>query len=262
VGIAAGTGIVAKCAERADADLIFVLSSSRSRNLGVPTTVTMGNAIDVTLGIYPEIDNVVDRTPIIGGIEGSDGSRRRIERVVADYHHRGFDGVANFPTLASSPSNLAVRDDAGVGIILEYNLIARSRELDVFSTAFVYDPAHTSGFINAGADLIVVRCGISVGGLSGPSLSELTPSQELERIRHTCDEARGTNSDALVLVEGGTLTTPAALERVYAETPADGVLCESSIERIVVEQAIRSEVAAFKSGELRATTTSVADGQP
>ena len=52
------------------ADLIVVVCTGRSRHLGVPTTVTLGNANTMTLGSTAQIDNVVDRTPIVGGARG------------------------------------------------------------------------------------------------------------------------------------------------------------------------------------------------
>ncbi|MDQ7904637.1 phosphoenolpyruvate hydrolase family protein [Phytohabitans sp. ZYX-F-186] len=253
VGVAAGVGIIAKFAEQGDADLIFVLSTSLSRNMGVPTTVTMGNAIDTTLGMYPEIDNIVERTPIVGGLEASDGTRRRVGRVVDQYRRLGFDGVANFPTLAAAPENLAVRDDVGAGIVLEYDLVREARARGMFAAAFVYNPRHAAPFVEAGADLVVARCGVTVGGLSGPIRGELSTEEELERIRATCDQARAVDPDVLCLAQGGSLRTPDDLERVYANTDVDGVMCESSIERIPVEQAIQAEVEAFKALRLRTT---------
>ena len=82
IAASAGAGIVAKCAEIAGADLLVVICTGRSRHLGVPTTVTLGNANATTLGLYAQIDNVVDNTPIVGGIEATDPTRRRLPAVI------------------------------------------------------------------------------------------------------------------------------------------------------------------------------------
>jgi predicted TIM-barrel enzyme len=95
ISVSAGVGIIAKCAEVAGADLIQVIASGKSRHLGVPTTVNIGNATSMTLAMLPEIDNVVERTPIIGGAEATDGSRRRLGRTIEEYQAAGFDGISN-----------------------------------------------------------------------------------------------------------------------------------------------------------------------
>src|SRR4051812_44965221 len=96
---AAGAGIVAKCAEIGGADMIVVLCTSKSRHLGVPTTTNLGNANATTLAMYGQIDNVVDHTPIIGGVEASDPTRRRLAPLVAEFKSTGFDGIGNFPSV-------------------------------------------------------------------------------------------------------------------------------------------------------------------
>src|SRR5260370_39123936 len=103
LGASAGAGIVAKCAEIGGADFLVVLCTGRSRHLGVPTTVTLGNANTMTLETYRQIDNVVDRTPIVGGIEATDPTRRRLPAVIPTLSRTGFHRGAKFPAPGAIP---------------------------------------------------------------------------------------------------------------------------------------------------------------
>src|SRR5690606_25398889 len=140
IGVAAGVGIIAKCAEIASADLIFVHANSRSRNLGVPTSIYIGNPIDMTLAMFPAIDNVVDDTPVIAGIDATDGQRRRLGPVMDDYLARGVNGITNFPTALAYTGNWGkARNDVGMGSDRELELMSLARERNVFAVGQAYD---------------------------------------------------------------------------------------------------------------------------
>ncbi|HEY2592367.1 MAG TPA: phosphoenolpyruvate hydrolase family protein, partial [Chloroflexota bacterium] len=157
VAASAGAGIVAKCAEIAGVDLLIVMCTGRSRHLGVPTTVTLGNANATTLGLYPQIDNVVDDTPIVGGIEATDPTRRRLPAIIDTYRSTGLDGITNFPSAAAVPSWVRARSDVGQGVEREYQLMALSRAQDIFTIGMAFSTEHARGLVAAGADMVVAR---------------------------------------------------------------------------------------------------------
>ncbi|UCC60367.1 MAG: phosphoenolpyruvate hydrolase family protein, partial [Dehalococcoidia bacterium] len=97
--IAAGSsaGIIAKCAELGGADLIMVYSSGRSRIQGFQTTI-VENSNAVTLEMFEEIDNIVQDTPIIGGIDTTDPPAKNLTELVKTFIDTGFSGIINFPT--------------------------------------------------------------------------------------------------------------------------------------------------------------------
>jgi predicted TIM-barrel enzyme len=251
VATAAGIGIIAKCAEVAGADLILVLASGKSRHLGVPTTVNIGNATSMTLEMYPEIDNVVDRTPIIGGAEATDGSRRRLPRILAQYRELRFDGISNFPTSGSFPGFGEARKDIGEGIEREYELISLAREADFFTVAHAYIPEHARGLAAAGADVLVARCGLTIGGLSGPIGVDASLEHGASHVQSVIEAARAENPDVIILAQGGPFARPQDTDFLYGHTDAQGILAESAIERIPVEEYVSGAIRDLKTQEVR-----------
>lgn len=255
VGVAAGVGIIAKCAEVAGADLVFVHANSKSRNLGVPTSIYIGNPIDMTLEMLPEIHNVVDRTPLIAGIDATDGQRRRLLPVLEDYLERGVNGITNFPTALAYTGNWGkARNDVGMGSDRELELLALARERDVFTVGQAYDVTFAGELAGAGADLIVARCGLTQGGMVGPSAeagSSLSPEGAAEHVQAVIEAARAQNPDVFVIAHGGPFARPADTEHLYANSDVQGLLAESAIERIPVEEYVAKEIQSFKSPVLR-----------
>ena len=253
IAVGAGAGIVAKCAEIAGADLLVVLCTSKSRHLGVPTTITLGNANTTTLGMYRQIDNVVDRTPIIGGAEATDPTRRRLSGLLKEFLDTGFDGVANFPSVGSAPSWGRARSDVGQGIEREYQLIELARQQDVFTIGMAFSNDHARGLAAAGADVMVARCGLTAGGMSGPSEPLLSREAAAEYVQGIFDAARAENRDVILLAQGGPFTTPEDTEYLYANTDAQGFLGESAIERIPIEEGVVRAAREYKAPPLRAS---------
>lgn len=255
VGAGAGVGIIAKCAEVAGVDLVFVHANSRSRNLGVPTSIYIGNPIDMTLAMFPEIDNVVERTPVIAGIDATDGQRRRLAPVVDDYLARGINGITNFPTALAYTGNWGrARNDVGMGSDRELELLSLVRERDAFAVGQAYDVTFAGELAGAGADLIVARCGLTQGGMVGPSpdaASSLSLGAATEHVQAVIESARAQNPDVFVIAHGGPFARPADTEFLYANSDVQGILGESAIERIPVEEYVAAEIASFKSPILR-----------
>ncbi|MBV9579085.1 MAG: phosphoenolpyruvate hydrolase family protein [Chloroflexi bacterium] len=253
VAVSAGAGIVAKCAEVGGADLLLVVCTGRSRHLGVPTTVTLGNANAMTLALYPQIDNVVDHTPIIGGVEASDPTRRRLGRVVDEYHAFGFDGITNFPSVGAIPSWGRARTDVGQGVEREYELIERCRTRDIFTIGMAFSEEHARGLAAAGADVLVARCGLTAGGLSGPSRPLMSLEAAVGYVQEIVEAARGENRDIICLAHGGPLVTADDTQRLYDRTDVQGFLGESSIERLPIEQGVAQAARDYKAQPLRAS---------
>ncbi len=255
VAAGAGVGIVAKCAEIGGADLIVLHANSKSRNLGVPTTIYIGNPIDLTLGMFPEVDNVVDRTPIIAGIDATDGQRRRLDRVVAHYAELGINGVDNFPSAFNLTDYWArARNDVGMGSNREVELMGLAREHDLLAMGQTFNPGFAEELAADGADVIVARVGPTQGGMVGPSPdagSSMNLEQATERVQEILEAARRGNPDVFVLAHGGPFATPEDTAYLYANSDVQGILGESAIERIPVETYVKAEIESFKSPVLR-----------
>jgi predicted TIM-barrel enzyme len=253
IAAAAGAGIVAKCAEIGGADLIVILCTGHSRHLGVPTTVTLGNANAMTLGMYRQIDNVVDRTPIVGGIEATDPTRRRLPQVIQEYRSVGFDGIGNFPSVGAIPSWGKARTDVGQGTEREYELIELARQQDLFTIGFAFSTEHARGLAAAGADVIVARCGLTAGGMSGPKEPLLSREAAPGYVQDIIDAARSENRDIIALAHGGPFSTPDDTQYLYDHSDAQGFLGESSIERIPIEHGVAQAARDYKAPPLRAS---------
>ena len=87
----------------------------------------------------------------------------------------------------------------------------------------------------AGADVLVARCGVTVGGLSGPTAALLVAARPPRSSRRSSRRLAPSNPEILVLAHGGPWVTPEDTDELYAQTDAQGFLGESSIERIPIE---------------------------
>jgi predicted TIM-barrel enzyme len=252
IAAAAGAGIVAKCSEIAGADLIVILCTGYSRMRGIPTTVTLGNATSMTLDIYPQVDNVVERTPIVGGIEATDPTRRRLPGVLQQFRNLGFDGITNFPSVGAIPSWGRARSDVGQGIEREYELIELARQQDLFTIGCGFSAEHAKGLAAAGADVIVARCGLTVGGMTGPTEPQLPLDEAVAHVQAIVESAQAENPEVICLAHGGPFATPDDTDYLYQHTDVQGFFGESSIERIPIEEGVKAEIAALKAQPLRA----------
>lgn len=253
IAASAGAGIVAKCAEIGGADLLLIVCTGRSRHLGVPTTVTLGNANSMTMGMYRQIDNVVDRTPIVGGIEATDPTRRRLPALVEEYRAMGFDGVTNFPSVGAIPSWGRARTDVGQGTEREYELMELARARDLFCIGMAFSAEQARGLAAAGADVLVARCGLTAGGMSGPRQPLLPRETAVQYVQEIIDAGRSENRDIICLAHGGPFATPDDTDYLYEHTDAQGFLGESSIERLPIEHGVAQAARAYKAPSLRAS---------
>src|ERR1700751_4747311 len=75
IGGGAGTGLSAKCEEAGGIDLIVIYNSGRYRMAGRGSAAGLlayGNANEVVLEMAIEILPVVQRTPVLAGVNGTD----------------------------------------------------------------------------------------------------------------------------------------------------------------------------------------------
>ncbi len=99
VGGGAGTGLSAKCEEAGGIDLIVIYNSGRYRMAGrgsLAGLLAYGNANQIVLEMASEVLPVVQRTPVLAGVNGTDPFL-----ILDDFFRRlrelGFAGVQNFP---------------------------------------------------------------------------------------------------------------------------------------------------------------------
>jgi len=244
VGAGSSSGLIAKSAAAGGADLIIVYNTGRTRLMGLATNHLLNHANPTTLGMYREIANVVRDTPIIGGAEAQDPTYwHDLDRLVHDYQSTGFDGLINFPTSFAQPD----RNDVGLGLPLDFDMVAKAREREYFTICYGYTAAQTQGLAAAGADIVVPHAGWTTGGLAGAGKSAMTLEESCEHVQKLIELARAENPDIICLAHGGPLSSPEDLQYLYDTTDAQGFLGASSAERIPVERAVVETVKSFKS---------------
>ncbi|TML88458.1 MAG: phosphoenolpyruvate hydrolase family protein [Actinobacteria bacterium] len=249
----AGTGLVAKAADRAGIDVLMAYNTGPFRMDGQGSLagyLAYGDANGITLELGRRLLPVVEDTPVVGGIGAAD-PYRDVERLLDEYLAVGFSGITNVPTAGLYSGDFRRHIDAtGLGYPREIDLIRLCRERDVFTVAYAFTPEEASAMAEAGADVVGAHVGLTSGGLIGAeeTLSLDEACAATERMR---DAAVSTRDDVLIVGHGGPFEDPDSVRALFERVPVDGYLGASSIERIPVERAVAGVVRAFKALRLR-----------
>src|SRR5579859_2260758 len=130
IGGGAGTGLSAKCAEAGGIDLIIIYNSGRYRMAGrgsLAGLMPYGDANAIVMDMAREVLPVVDHTPVLAGVCGTDPFRV-MSRFLAEVRDAGFAGVQNFPTVGLIDGEFRRGlEETGMGYGLEVATIAQAR---------------------------------------------------------------------------------------------------------------------------------------
>ncbi|KXA88531.1 hypothetical protein AKJ40_03975 [candidate division MSBL1 archaeon SCGC-AAA259M10] len=249
IGAGCSAGIIAKCAEYGGADFIIVYSTGLSRLKGHPTTPYGDmDTNDITLQMADEISEVVDDTPIIGGICAQDPNYRDLDELIDDYLDAGYSGIINFPTIAMYGDRgdrwREMRESQGFGWTREVEMMKRAHEKDVFTIAYVWSPEDAKEMAEIPADILCPHAGGTSGGKAG---YEAAPKEDAaEKVQNMIDAIGVVNEDAICVAHGGPFAEPEDTQYLYDNTDAKGFIGASSIERIPVEKAVENTVKRYK----------------
>jgi predicted TIM-barrel enzyme len=249
VGGGAGTGISAKSEEAGGIDLIIIYNSGRYRMAGRGSAAGLlayGNANEIVKEMAVEVLPVVNHTPVLAGVNGTDPFIL-MPQFLAELKAMGFSGVQNFPTIGLFDGVMRVSfEETGMGYGLEVDMIAEAHKLDLLTTPYVFNPGEAVAMTKAGADIIVAHMGVTTGGAIGAKAAKTLEmcAGEIEAIAAA---ARGVRKDVIVLCHGGPIAMPEdakfILDRVKG---CHGFYGASSMERLPVEVAIKAQVEGFK----------------
>jgi predicted TIM-barrel enzyme len=184
-----------------------------------------------------EILNVVEATPVIGGIEATDPTRRDLSLLLDDFLRAGYSGIINFPTIGMWDDYRTLMEKKGYGFDVECALVEECRRREVFTMAYVFSPEDAEAMVRSGADCIVAHAGPTEGGLVGPEYDQ-TLDYALKSLQEIFDASRAVREDVFCLGHGGPFDTPETVQTLYGGTTAEGFVGASSIERIPVERAV------------------------
>jgi predicted TIM-barrel enzyme len=232
IGGGAGTGLSAKCGELGGLDLIIIYNSGRFRMAGRGSLSGMmpyGDANQIVMDMAREVIPVLERTPVLAGVCGTDPFRV-IKRFLLDVRDAGFSGV----------------EETGMGFDKEVAMIAAAHDLGLLTCPYVFTEAEAVAMAEAGADVLIPHMGLTTKGTIGAK-SAMTLEEATKRVQALADAANAVRPDVLVLCHGGPISEPADVQYVLDHTKGVvGFFGASSVERLPTEVAITGCVKQLK----------------
>ena len=249
IGGGAGTGISAKSAEAGGVDLLVIYNSGRYRMAGrgsLAGLMPYGDANQIVEEMAGEVLTVVNDTPVLAGVCGTDPFRR-MDVFLKRLKDIGFSGVQNFPTVGLIDGIFRKNlEETGMGYQLEVEMIRLAHELDLYTTPYVFNEEDAIQMAKAGADMLVAHMGLTTKGTIGAETA-LTLDDCVEKIQVIHDAGKSVNPDILVICHGGPISEPEDAKYVLSKTNGVvGFYGASSIERLPTETAIKNQVENFK----------------
>jgi predicted TIM-barrel enzyme len=254
LGAGAGTGISAKCAEAAGADLIIIYNSGRYRMAGrgsLAGLMPYGDANAIVMEMAREVLPIVRKTPVLAGVCGTDPFRV-MDVFLRDLKQLGFAGVQNFPTVGLIDGQFRENlEETGMGYAQEVEMIAQAHDMDLLTCPYVFNEDEARAMAKAGADLLIAHIGLTTKGTIGAKTA-LSLDQSVDRIQSIQQAAISIRPEILVLCHGGPIAEPDDVQYVLSRTEGIcGFFGASSIERLPTERAITEQVRNFKNLNIR-----------
>lgn len=249
VGVGAGTGITAKSSEAGGADMLIIYNSGRYRMAGrgsLAGLLSYGDANQIVVEMGQEVLPVVEHTPVLAGVCGTDPFRV-MSVYLQQLQAQGFNGVQNFPTVGLIDGNFRQNlEETNMGYELEVEMIREAHQLNLLTTPYVFDEKQARDMAEAGADILVAHMGLTTKGSIGAKTA-LTLDDCVERIEKIIAAGKAVNPEILVICHGGPIAEPEDAQYVLNKTKdLDGFFGASSIERFAAEKGIREQTEKFK----------------
>ncbi len=249
IGAGAGTGLSAKCAEAGGADLIIIYNSGRYRMAGrgsLAGLMPYGDANAIVLEMGGEVLPVVDHTPVLAGVCGTDPFRI-MDVFLADIERAGFAGVQNFPTVGLIDGLFRANlEETGMSYDLEVEMIRQASARGLLTAPYIFDVASAEAMAVAGADVLVPHMGLTTKGMIGASTAR-TLEDCVPLIQDMHDAAVAINPEVIVLCHGGPIAEPEDAAFILSSTHGVvGFFGASSMERLPTEVAMTENMRRFK----------------
>jgi predicted TIM-barrel enzyme len=253
IGAGAGTGISAKFEEAGGVDLIIIYNSGRYRMAGrgsLSGLMPYGDANAIVMEMAREVLTVVQNTPVLAGVCGTDPFRQ-MELFLRQVADAGFSGVQNFPTVGLIDGLFRQNlEETGMGFGLEIDMIRLAHEMDLLTTPYCFNSDDAVAMAQAGADIMVAHLGLTTKGSIGATTA-VTLENAPEKVQEIADAAKRVNKEVIILCHGGPISEPDDAEYVLSRTEGvHGFYGASSMERLPVEKAITETLKAYKAIKL------------
>src|SRR5262249_38295988 len=197
IGGGAGTGISAKMSEAGGIDLLVIYNSGRFRMAGRGSLSGMmpyGDANAIVMEMAREVLPVVQRTPVLAGVCGTDPFRV-MKLFLRQGDDAGFSGIQNFPTagLFGGPLRQGL-EETEMGYGLEVDLIRTAHEMGMLTTPYCFNDDEAAAMARAGADILIPHMGLTTKGAIGATTA-LTLAESARRVQSMHDAAKRVNKD-------------------------------------------------------------------
>jgi predicted TIM-barrel enzyme len=251
----AGTGISGKFAEQGGADLIGVYNSGLYRMDGkgsLAGLLPFGDANQIVIDLANRIMPVINETPMIAGICGTDPTRE-MRPYLKHLMDLGFSAVMNFPTVGLIDGRFRKElEDTGMGYGREINTLKIASELGFFTLGYAFNVEEAAMVGEAKMDVLICHMGLTRGGAIGSKYAEgMTLEDAATLVRDMTKAAREKNPDVIIFSHGGPIAMPEDTAYMYKNTESVGFLGASSIERIPIEKPLADAVKEFKNIPLK-----------
>ena len=249
IGAGAGTGLSAKCAENGGVDLIIIYNSGRFRMNGrgsLAGLMCYGDANAIVVDMAKEVLTIVEDTPVLAGVCGTD-PYRDMDRFLVELRDMGFSGVQNFPTVGLIDGVFRQNlEETGMSYMLEVEMIRKASNLGLLTTPYVFNVEEGIAMAEAGADVLVAHMGLTTKGSIGAKTAK-TMDECAVLIQQIRDAAKKVNPDIMVICHGGPISEPEDAQYILENTnDIVGFFGASSMERLPTEIAITKQVESFK----------------
>lgn len=256
VGAGAGVGLSAKCEAAGGADLIITYNSGRYRMDGRPSIsglLPFGSANDIVKELAAQVLPMAGDTPVLAGVFCQD-NYRFMDDYFLELKELGFAGIQNFPSFADfhGPQKYELQE-VGYGVENEIECMRLAHQMDMLTAPYIFNQEQCEAMVEAGADIIVVHCGCTMGGSTGIKTDiSYNLEQAAEYAESMAKFALKKNPDVFVICHGGPIAEPEDVKYVLEHTKnVHGFFGASSMERLPVERAITAQVRAFKQLSLK-----------
>ena len=250
IGGGAGTGISAKSEEAGGIDLLILYNSGRYRMAGRGSTAGLmpyGNANQIVKEMAFEVIPVVEHTPVLAGVCGTDPFMMP-HLFLNELVELGFAGIQNFPTVGLFEGRIReTLEETGMGYGLEVDIVAMAHDMDLLTTPYAFNPDEAARMTEAGADILVAHMGCTSGGTIGAET--VNPLDEcVTLVQEIVNAAKSVRNDVICLCHGGPIAMPPDAEYIIHKVEGiDGFYGASSTERFPTEVAIADQIRKFKS---------------
>ncbi|HXX94740.1 MAG TPA: sigma 54-interacting transcriptional regulator, partial [Planctomycetota bacterium] len=159
----------------------------------------------------------------------------------------GLAGVTNFPSVSFIGGSLReALEEEGNGLAREAALLARARELGLFTIGFCLSPEDARTLARSGPDLLCLNLGIAEWRTQEAADHQAALDRAVASIRAMIAAAQEVRPDPYCVVFGGPVVLPQDTAQVYQRTGALGYIGGSSVERFPTSHAITQTVHDFR----------------